>query len=266
MSPSTTSCKRNGSMVKRSNNSTACEDTAVSIDKMTISHNLASISPSLNESPTLTMRPTTQTPRFITLPTRTSLKRKNLDNHDAEKLSFIAKDGRSELTSPNKRRRSRRIIIDSSDEESGQAAGLESCQNAKASRASGAGASTRFRRGLNDTSDEESREEAGLGSHLNPKPSESSKNGRATSLCNIIKSLASFPTGEVAYGAELAGLPLPDIEVLNMGRVKCPYNDGQLDNVKGFARQLRDKRSGIDWGQIERTPMWYVFNQTFCET
>jgi hypothetical protein len=109
---------------------------------------------------------------------------------------------------------------------------------------------------------ESEQEAAGLGSHQYPKPSVTSKNGGATSLCNIIKDLSLFPTGEVAYGAELADFPLPGIKVLNIGVVKSPYDDSQLDEIKEFAKQLRDKRSGIDWEQVERTPMWYVFNQT----
>jgi hypothetical protein len=213
------------------------------------------------------MCPTEQSPRVITLPTRTSLKRQKPDKHATEKWSVIAIDDRNELTRPKKRRQSRRIIIDSSDEESGQDVGLKSRQNAKASQTSETGASTRFRRDLIDASDVESEQEAaGLGSHQYSKPSETSKNGGATSLCNIIKDLALFPTGEVAYGAELADLPLPDIKVLNTGVVKYPYDDSQLDEIKEFAKQLRDKRSGIDWEQVERTPMWYVFNQTFYET
>ena len=253
-------------MIKRSNDSIARDDTAAGIDKMTASHKLTPAPPSLNESPTSTLRPTTQSARIMTLATRILLKRKKTDNHGAEKLSAIAKDDRIELTRPTKRRRSRRIIIDSGDEESGQDVGLESPQNAKASKASRTGASTRFRRVLIDSSDEEPEQEGSLGSHQNPKPSETPKNGGVTSWCNIVKDMVSFPTGEVAYGAELANLPSPDIEVLNIGVVKYPYDNSQLDDVKEFAKQLRDKRSGIDWEQIGKTPMWYAFNQTFCET
>lgn len=269
-SPATTSSKRTRIIIKSSNENTCQKNTSAGIIKMTKPHNLPLVPLSLNESPTSTTQSTIQSqrfvnlptrrhagqsPRFINSPTRPSLKRKKPDNHSAHKWA-----NRSETTTPKKRRRSRHIIIDSSDEES--ELGEKSHENAKTARHSKPRASTTSRRVFIDSSDEAPEQEANLGLHQNPKPSIPLNNGGATSLCNIVKDLASFPTGEVAYGAELADLPLPDIEVLNIGVLQYPYVESQLDEVKELAKQLRDNRSGINWEKIKRTPMWYVFNFT----
>ncbi|EAQ84368.1 predicted protein [Chaetomium globosum CBS 148.51] len=246
-------------------------NTSKDINKLPKPHNPPPVFPSLNENPGSTVRPigqspqsfvnsptrrpTEQSPRLITSPTPTPLKRKKPDNRIVEKGA-----DRSEMTTPTKRRRTRRTVIDSSDEESGL--GEKPHQGAKTTGASKPRESTASRLVSIDSSDGKPEQGARLGSRQNSKPPKAPGNYGATSLCNIVKDLASFPTGEVAYGAELADLPMPDIEVLNTGVIRYPYDEDQLDKAKGFAKQLRDNRSGISWEKIKRTPMCELYDPT----
>ncbi|KAH6842219.1 hypothetical protein B0I37DRAFT_447723 [Chaetomium sp. MPI-CAGE-AT-0009] len=170
-------------MVKRPNMSTASKFPADRPKNMTGSGGLGMVHRRVNEDPTSTTRPATpEPPRFTLLPARTSYKRKEPENSVAGDRGIMIDDSRTELPQPKKRHPSRRIAIDSSDEETEQ--------------------------------------DASLGLRKQSKNPETPKSGAATSLCNIVKDLVSFPIGEVAYGAELADLPLPDIEILNIGVVK----------------------------------------------
>ncbi len=77
-------------------------------------------------------------------------------------------------------------------------------------------------------------------------------------LVNIVNALAAFPVGEVAYGTDSILMPRPDIEMLNHGIVKPPYDRDQLHSIKKFAKELRAKRFGINWEITKRTPTWCV--------
>ena len=71
--------------------------------------------------------------------------------------------------------------------------------------------------------------------------------------------LASFPTGEVAYGIELPGMPLPNLQLSNAEIVTPPYDNSQIGAIKKFAEQLRAEKFDFDWDKIKRTPTWYVY-------
>ena len=77
-------------------------------------------------------------------------------------------------------------------------------------------------------------------------------------LINIVSALTVFPTGEVAYGTDSVLMPRPDVEMLNHGVVKPPYDQDQLHSVRKFAKELRARKFGIDWMTMERTSTWYV--------
>lgn len=94
-------------------------------------------------------------------------------------------------------------------------------------------------------------------------PISASSSASTGSLTNIIETLTTFPTGEVAYGTELANMPLPDLEILNQGVVQHPYDKNQLRPVKKFANDLRAKRFGINWKAAKRTPTWCVIQKLF---
>ena len=76
----------------------------------------------------------------------------------------------------------------------------------------------------------------------------------------IIDCLATFPTGEVAYAAELVYLSLPslDLEAVKSGIIKPPYDTSQLIGLKRFAKELRAKRFGNDWAVTQKTPAWTI--------
>ncbi|KAH6617617.1 hypothetical protein F5144DRAFT_596579 [Chaetomium tenue] len=251
-------------MNKRSTENSPRTNTSTDINTVTKPHNPPPVPPSLNENPSSTVHPTRQSPQVVNSPTRRpteqsprfiTLKRKKPDNH-------VVQGGadRSEMTTPKKRRRTRRTVIDSSDEESGLSE--KSHQSAKTTGASKPRESTASWPVPIDSSDEEPEKGARLGSRQNSKPPKAPGNDGATSLCDIVRDLASFPTGEVAHGAELINIPLLDIEVLNKGVLRYPYDLGQLAKAKEFAKQLRDYRTGIHWEKIKRTPTCELYDPT----
>ncbi|KAK4236701.1 hypothetical protein C8A03DRAFT_35391 [Achaetomium macrosporum] len=78
-------------------------------------------------------------------------------------------------------------------------------------------------------------------------------------LQKIAELLAAIPTGEIAYGAKLVGMPLPNLVITETGEViQPPYSRNRLHRMKLYAKQLREKRFGIGWEQIHRTPTWIV--------
>lgn len=80
----------------------------------------------------------------------------------------------------------------------------------------------------------------------------------SNTLAKVVDCLALFPVGEVAYGAELFEMPLPDLQIDNADVVTSPYDRGQVGVIKEFAEGLRAKRFGIDWEKVTETPTWYV--------
>ena len=152
-------------------------------------------------------------------PLRPLLKRKKASDHQVEVKGYKKKsDG---TTAPRNRRQNRRIVSDSeSDEGSEQPVANAGSQYSAASTAP-------------DTSSTET-------------------------LINIVSALTVFPTGEVAYGTDSVLMPQPDVEMLNHGVVKPPYDQDQLHSVRKFAKELRAKKFGIDWKTMERTPTWCV--------
>jgi hypothetical protein len=92
-------------------------------------------------------------------------------------------------------------------------------------------------------------------------PSLAATPGAGSTLAKVADSLASFPTGEVAYGIELPDMPLPDLHICNTDVVTSPYDSGQIGAIKKFAEHLRAEQFGIDWEKIKKTPTWYVYKQ-----
>jgi hypothetical protein len=45
----------------------------------------------------------------------------------------------------------------------------------------------------------------------------------SNALVSTIQALASFPIGEVAYGAEIPDMPLLELEIFNHGVIRYPY-------------------------------------------
>ncbi|KAK4038414.1 hypothetical protein C8A01DRAFT_17491 [Parachaetomium inaequale] len=155
----------------------------------------------------------------------------------------MGKNGPNGTPGRLKRHRSRRIISDSTDEDPGR--------NTRHG--------IRGRRIISDTSVEEEPEQPVTESAgQNAGPSTASKTEITNTLSNIAKSLASIPTGEVACGTELVDMPLPSLELITGEVVRFPYDEPQMDLVKDIAKQVRDKRFGIHWDKIKRTPTWVV--------
>ena len=116
----------------------------------------------------------------------------------------------------------------------------------------------RTRRIVSDSESEGPEQPVADGGSQHSAASTASDTSSTETLINIVSALAAFPIGEVAYGTDSIFMPRPDIELLNHGIVKPPYDQDQLYSVKKFAKELRVKKFGIDWKTTKRTPTWCV--------
>jgi hypothetical protein len=235
VSPAATASRKTRIIVKGTNGVATKENTSASSNGTAVVQNGVAVHDSATEQPTAPASSAIPAPRFILQPARVSHKRKERTDSSAE--DGMGKNG---PRGRGKRHRGRRVISDSTDEDP------------RFNIRHG----IRGRRIISDTSVEEPEQDVTEGAVQNGGPSTASNTEAPNTLSNIADSLDSIPIGEVACGTELVDMPLPNLELLTGEVVKFPYDEAQMDLVKDLAKQVRDKRFGIDWDKVKRTPTW----------
>jgi hypothetical protein len=90
---------------------------------------------------------------------------------------------------------------------------------------------------------------------------ESTKPSSGDVLKAIVLELTSIPTGEIAFGAELANLPPPGVRVDGLegvGPVNFSLTDVEFTAVRQHARALRIQHIGTEWMGLKRDPTWLI--------
>jgi len=77
-------------------------------------------------------------------------------------------------------------------------------------------------------------------------------------LAAIQSLLATFPTGEIAFGAPLRAMPSPLICVNGVGCVDPPLSPTTRSDLRDFAHNLRLESWGTDWVGLACPPTYFV--------